>query len=272
MIAVPLMLALSLLVAAISRALRPSSAWLPAAGMALVLVLWNELPPRFQRPQGGETAAFIGMIRDWALAPGGRLFASPNEHLALTYYSGRPVQSIFPVRRKWLDEFDKDLIILESSSYDPLSAFTVRETAGRMGRTLTGAEAETLGREARLFATQADLQASGVFVANPLRQPDALDQALAEQVRPSTRLAVREFVKGTLYERDAALSTWQDFRVAFFYWFSDRTLRTGPQLNYGACRSTARAILLPNGYTVLDCRTATGPSLLPARPLTQADP
>jgi hypothetical protein len=196
----------------------------------------------------------MGMIRDWALGPGSRIYAGPNEHLVLTYYTGKPVQSIAPVRREWLDGFDRDLVILESSNYDPLPANLVMEAAHRHGRTLAEAEVRPLAREALRLATILDLRAEGVSVDPPPRPPDPLDLELVALLRQSTRRAVQEFLRGTPLGRDQTLSTWQDFRFAFYYWFSDPSARKGPGLNYRTCRDTAHATVLLNGTTVLDCR------------------
>ena len=264
MIAVPWTLALSLVIASVTRVLSPASMIMPIAGIGIVLVLWNELPPRLPRAPEGRTAQFFAMVRDWTLGPGGRIFASPNEHLVLTYYSGRPVQSIAPVRQGWLDDFANDVIILESTAYDPITPAQVQEAARRQGAALTEAEAAARAREAVVFATARDLQASGVSVAPLPRPPDALDHELVVLVGRSTREAVSRFLSGTPLGNDVTLATWRDFRNAFYYWFSEPQRRTGAGLNYRACRAGASATVLPNGYTVLDCRITREPPLVPA--------
>jgi hypothetical protein len=264
MIAMPLMLASSLLVAAIGRAVRPTSVFLPAAGMAIILVSWSELPPRLPGPAASGTAPFIEMIRAWTPSPGGRVFASPGEHLVLTYYSGRPIQSIAPVRREWLDRFRHDLIILESSRYVPIAPATVQETARRQGRVLTAAEAQWRARDARMLATTLDLQASGVSVAPHPRALDALDDTLVEAVRDASRRSVAMSVRGTPFARDTTLLDWQQFRHAFYYWFSNPAARAGTGLNYARCRAEGDATVLPNGVVVLDCRATRPSPLVPA--------
>jgi hypothetical protein len=74
---------------------------------------------------------------------------------------------------------------------------------------------------------------------------------------------VNEFLRGTPLGRDATLATWHDFRNAFYYWFSDPARRRGTGLNYRTCRDAARATVLPNGFTVLDCRVIRDPPLVP---------
>jgi hypothetical protein len=128
---------------------------------------------------------------------------------------------------------------------------------------LSEAEAASRAREAVMFATARDLEASGVTVAPLRRLPDALDDELIELVKHSTRQAIYYFLSGTPLGSDSTLATWRDFRNAFFYWFSDPQRRTGAGLNYRACRARADATVLPNGDAVLDCRINREPPLVP---------
>lgn len=263
MTALPLMLALSLILVALSRATRPTAPFLPVAGLTTILILWGELPPRLPGPATGEFTSFIGVVRDWSLGTGGRLYASPNDHLVLTYYSGQPVQSIAPVRREWLDRFDDDLIVIEGGKYHVPAPHMVETIARRHGRTMTEAESQRRAREAVILATALDLEASGVAVEPFPRALDALDQTLVDLVRQSTRTAVQGLLQGTPIGQDTTLSNWEDFRFAFFYRFSDPHRRKGPELNYRACRATGRATVLPNNTTVIDCRRLREPPLVP---------
>jgi hypothetical protein len=180
----------------------------------------------------------------------------------LTYYAGRPVQNIAPVRRSWLDRFDDDLVILEGPRYSRPTSRQFEEAAARRGLTLSPAETKRRLRDAVVFATHHDLQASGVAVTALTRQPDPLDQALAD----AARLSTRTFVQTSLLDPDPTMSTWQDFRDQFFYRFANPATRTGPGLNYRACRSRAIATVLPNGTTVLDCRRVRESPLVPGPP------
>lgn len=48
-----------------------------------------------------------------------KLFASPNEHLNLTFYTGRPFQSIAPVRKSFLDSYLGDIVYVERVAFCP---------------------------------------------------------------------------------------------------------------------------------------------------------
>ena len=46
-----------------------------------------------------------------------RLYATPSEHLALTFYTGLPVQSIAPIRREFLDAYKGKIILIDQSRH-----------------------------------------------------------------------------------------------------------------------------------------------------------
>ena len=264
MLVVPWTLALVLVIVAASRALGSTTALLPVGGTAVILFLLGELPPTMLREAQAGQPAFIEMVRRWPIGPEGRIFASPSEHLILTYYTGRPVQSIFPVRQEWLDRFAHDLIILESTRFERPTPSDIQAVAKLQGRILTPDEARSRAREAVVLATALDLQASGVAVMPAPKTPDAFDLALVAEVRRTTRQSIKSWSAGTPLGRDETISTLEDFRHAFFYWFSNPTQRKGAGLNYRACRAAAHATVLPNGVTVLDCRRDREVPLVPA--------
>lgn len=259
MVIVPLLLLFSVLATAAARALWPTSRFAPAAAMVAVLVAWNDLPPKLPGPPQADVVSYLGMSRSWQLGPRGRIYATPNEHLVLTYYSGRPVQSIAAVRRHWLDRFDDDLVIVEGPRYNRPTGRQAEETARQLGLTLSSADTQRRLQYAVVLATHHDLQASGLAVTALARQPDALDEALAETTRRATRIAVQ----ASLLDPDPTLATWQDFRDQFFYRFSNPAGRTGEHRNYRACRARATATVLSNGTTVLDCRIVRDRPLIP---------
>jgi len=260
MVVVPLLLIFSVLARALGRVLWPASRFAPAAAVGAILVAWSDVPLRLPLTTDAEATDYLGLVRSWELEPGGRIYATPNDHLVLTYYTGRPVQSIAPVRRTWLDRFPDDLVILEGPRYSRrLTSRQVEDAATRLGLALSPADTERRLREAVVLATHFDVQASGVAVTALARQPDALDHALVDVVRQSTRIAVQ----ASLLDPEPTLSTWQDFRDQFFYRFSDPAARIGDGRNYRACRSRALATVLPNGVTVLDCRRVRDSPLVP---------
>ena len=166
-VAVPGLLVTALVLTSTSRALRPSSRLLPVAAMILMLVAAGQIPPRliFDEPDSTsrDFVDLVGLVRSWTPGAGGRIFASPNDHLVLTYYSGRLVQSIAPVRKEWLDHFGSDLIVIEAPGFTTPNPSEVQETARGLGYELTAVEARSRAIRATWLATALRLTASGLL-------------------------------------------------------------------------------------------------------------
>ena len=97
---------------------KASPAWTSLATAGLLLAL-GKLP--FSEKQGSfgaEVPHLVAMVNRWPLRPGTKLYATPNDHLVMTYYTGLPFQSIAAVRRSFLDSYPGDVIILEGQSAD----------------------------------------------------------------------------------------------------------------------------------------------------------
>jgi hypothetical protein len=271
MVAVPGLLVMALFATALGRAVRPASNYLPAAGMAVLLTLSGQLPPRVPDVRDPAFADLIETVRGWQLNPGGRIFASPNDHLLLTYYSGRPVQSIAPVRREWLDGFDSDLLIVEGLQYITPALDEVQEIGRRQGLNWSKRDAAFRAWEAVQVATGTELRTTGANVVPAAGTPDRVDAALIELVHQATREEVSDFVRGTPLGQGRDLATYQDLRDAFFYWFADPQSRTGAALNYRACRTRAYTYLHPSGFALVDCRVS-GATPLPQTKLVSGAP
>ncbi len=264
MVAVPGLLFLTLVFAAASRAARPGSRFLPLIGVTALLLLSRQIPPKLSADGPGHGFVdLIGLVRSWTVGPGGRIFASPNEHLILTYYSGRPVQSIAPVRKEWLDRFREDVIVVEGPWFEHLQPADVHAAAGRLRRELAPEEANYRAAEAPRLAAALDLAASGARVLPPPPTPDDLDRALVEAVHRKSLQTMHPWVKGSPLGHFAAPASWREFRHAYFYCFTDADRRSGASLNWRACRDRARAHAHRSGFVIFDCRRDPEPPLVP---------
>ena len=264
MVAVPGLLFNTLIIAAASRAVRPSSRFLPVAGMTGLLVFAGQLPPSLTPDAApGDFGDLMGLIRSWSLGPEGRIFARPNDHLILTYYSGRPVQSIAPIRKEWLDGFAGDLVVVEGRRFESLEPAEVGQVARHLGRELGEEEAAFRAEDAPRLATALDLAASGAHVVPPPPPPDDLDRAVVAALKNKTRQEMIRALRSTPLWRFATPADWLEDRHEFFYWFSDPGRRTGAGLNYHACRDSARVHPHKSGAVVLDCRRIREPPLVP---------
>ena len=259
-VAVPGLLVIALVAATACRAVRPGWPFLPVAVLAGLLVFSRQLPPSLPGDFDPRFADLIQQIQRWTLRDG-RIYASPNDHLVFTYYTGRPVQSVAAVRRAWLDAYPGDLVILEGVQYLRPNTIQAQEVARGAGVALSPADATIAAQDALMRATTVHLQASGLQpTALPSLPARASDQPLLELTRDLTRQAAAQSTRGTPLGRQS-FATWEDYRTRFFFWFANPEQRAGPHLNYATCRTRARVTVHPSGHTVLDCRTR------PVRPL-----
>lgn len=262
---VPAVLLATLVATAGSRVLRPGAVWLPAAVVVALLVASGQFPPSLPTHINVGMADLFAQLRGWNLDRG-RIYASPNEHLVHTYYTGRPVQSVMAVRRSWLDGYQGDLVILESAAYLPPLPAEVQALAARFGVTLTDDAAQALGERAAVRAILLDRRNEGATVAEPpALEPARLEEPLVALVRTQTRAALRDTLRGTPMA-DLTSTTTQQFWHAYFYWFADPDARDGEALNYSGCRARADVTVHETGIAVLDCRRRRDRPLVTAIP------
>ncbi len=210
LVAVLGLLVIALVVATACRAVRPGWPFLPVAVLAALLVFSGQLPSLFPGEFDVRFADLIQQIQRWTLRDG-RIYASPNDHLVFTYYTGRPVQSVAAVRRAWLDAYPGDLVILDGVQYLRPNVTEAQEIASRVGVVLSPTEATIAAQEALMGATTLNLQASGLQpTALPPMPARATDQPLLELTRDLTRRAAAQNSRGTLLGR-RSFATWEDY-------------------------------------------------------------
>jgi hypothetical protein len=262
--AVPGLLLTALVVAAVSRAVSRGRwpALAPTGMLGLLLVSGQVRPPASWSDSTAGEYEMSRLVRSWRLGAGARVYALPNSHLLLTYYTGVPVQSVSAVRRAWLDGFDRDLVIVDDPWYETLSADEVALIGRRYGRALTPRDADARSEELRWLLPALELDGVAAEVSPRPRVLDDFDRALVDAVRAKTRLQMDNLARGTPLVRAATLSNWREFWQFFFYWFAHPESRLGEQLNYHARLRRARAHVLPSGWIVYDCRPQREPPLV----------
>jgi len=126
---IPALLILSVMFSEVWAAVSPKHGRSLAVASALSFVaLSNIMQPS---PDEGDehramhdVDAVIDYLNGATLRPDTKLFATPNEHLVLMFYSGLPVQSIAPVRKSFLDSYPGDIIFFEKVNFAPTEYIT----------------------------------------------------------------------------------------------------------------------------------------------------
>jgi hypothetical protein len=263
-VAVPGLLLIAVVVSALSRVFRQSvSVSLPAALMLGLLAVVGQLRLSPVEPGwDGGTRDVVRLVRSWDLGPSARVYATPNEHLVLTYYTGLPVQSLNAVRGSWLDRFDHDLVIIDAPRYEEIPRSRVAKIAARHGLSLSSEESSRRARAAQVTATAQDVEPGVAGVEpRPLRL-DPFERELVEETRALTRRAIVAATRGTPMARAGASANWKELWEFFFLRFADRGTTARQQASVAARLERSRAHVLPGGWVVYDCRPHRSPPLV----------
>jgi hypothetical protein len=262
----PGLLFAALLAAAIARTAAPRHSALLAPGL-LVLGLaaagQSTLWPAAE-PPSPSTFDVIERLRGLDLRPGTRVYATPNHHLVLTFYTGMPVQSVAPVRKPFLDHYPGEVVILEAGPrYEPLTAAEIRQALLAAGGPVTEEEARRWEPSLPARLLREELRGHVAAVDGPDGpDPDGL-AALGFAVRLKTVTAVARLAERTgnpMFKGDL-LPDYLTFWQTFYYRFVNPAERTGPWLNYADRVREGHAAVLPLGWVLHRC---------PARPPGQA--
>ncbi len=254
---------------AAARVVSKTHAALVATAILIVLMVGsNRITIRGVEAGEGRFLMYdlIRVLRDIEFRPGTKLYASPNNHLLLTYYAGLPVQSVAPIRKSFFDTYPNDIVIFE--------------TIGRNGPMIDHDAAIELGAQhyapvheqnvqlwidgMDIWNTVETLQ-SRIATVNPSRitNPNLIDALMLAQ-RAETQEGLREHQREIPMLQGDTMDSWADWWTRFFYRFVEIDEHTGPNLNFGDRMRDGTATVLPNSWVVYES-TPTGPPYLDMR-------
>ncbi len=164
-----------------------------------------------------------------------RLYAAPNSHLVLTFYSGLPIQDITPVRKSYLDSYHGDIVYISpylTVSTGILDTERVQEAALRSGHILSSEAAE----ETSMLLRTRSYRESMMETLAP-GQPPNLEPlpAFAERLLAAHRAKVAWDFAHFGYElvtRGFQVRDWSDWSAVLKYRFVDPEVRRGTHANY----------------------------------------
>lgn len=263
-VAVPGLLLMTVVVTALSRAIRPSAgALLPPAVMLALLALVGQLrlSPVEVGWDGGKHD-LVRLIRSWPLGREARVYATPNEHLVLTYYTGRPVQSLNAVRGSWLDRLDHDLVILDAPRYEEIPRPEVADIAAEHGLRLAPEELPRRAREAQVAATVLDVAPRVAAIEPQPGRLDPFERELVEETRALTRRVIDAATWGTPMAQAGTRGDWKELWEFFFLRFADPETRARQEASIEERIARSWAHVLPGGWVVYDCRRVRNPPLI----------
>jgi hypothetical protein len=227
-------------------------------GVALFLLLLLgtlHLVPDFRKEtsdvQWRELDLCLNHLDNMHLKPGTRIYATPNDHLILTYYTGIPVQSVAPIRKEFLDTYPNEIVFIARTGEiedtdDPLQEIAIRMAAPWIG--LKAPNKTLLLPD--LWSTN-DLRvklSKRVRVVNPPPVRIPLSAIPLLQQRQSL-LKQREdqleaFSRDMVTTRGYTIRTWTEWWPVFFYRFVHPELRINEKANYAERMRRSEATLI----------------------------
>jgi hypothetical protein len=275
----PFVLLMGLFLADLLRGLRVRGA--PVVAVVLMvgmlaargrLALFEETSINSRRP---AVAALVEALETMDFTAGTKIYATPNEHLTITYYTGLPVQSVAPVRRAFLEAHPGPVVYIELQ----FDALFPRE------ETLLAALDEAGWEPAPAIQWYAQAEVWKALAAADLRrrgirppEPGPLDPAIGALVEITAADYEHyrgEYLKGLRSSpvlRGIPARDIKDIWMGFFYRFVEPESRIGTNLNIIPRLRTSRIEFLPEARAVIywSPPPAQGFFIWPARPNEKA--
>ena len=176
-----------------------------------------------------------------------RLYAAPNSHLVLTFYSGLPIQDITPVRKSYLDSYRGDIVYIDTEmtlATGILNAERVQEAALRSGYMLSSGGAEETSVRLRTRAYRESMMDT-LMPGQPsnLEPMPAFARGILAADRAQVAFAFTNFGY-ELVTRGFEVRDWSDWCTVLKYRFVDPQARRGIHANYAERLRGADAMIV----------------------------
>src|SRR5271165_610977 len=227
--------------------------WAMAAG--LLLAAWYSLDsPTKPGTQWFDLNQIASRLRAMNLQKDTRFYASPGDNLVLSFYMGLPIQSIAPVRKKFLDSYPGDVVLVQRRVFDrdpgAIGPKELETAAAQSGHSLSGPDAEVLSA---LLRTRDFRQ---TVVRNVTGAPAVVENvpsfaATAYQRHEEQSRVDAARIASSLMTRGFPIANYIEFGEVFCYRFVDPNSRRGPKLNYAARLRGAQSYVLTQSGTLI---------------------
>jgi hypothetical protein len=197
-------------------------------------------------------------LRQLDLQPGTRIYAAPNYHLILSFYTGMPVQSIAPIRKSFLNHYLGAILIIDAVDISKsLSRSQIQQAAARAGKSLSDSEISQWYLRLSSLVHREELSQAVAAVVPPLEEIPPYLQALVRWLRQQRIEQQTEDME--TYGGNPAIFRGFTIRDAVSYWqvlfyrFVDPSSRSGAHANYAERLRSARAVVFPSGWLMYVC-------------------
>jgi hypothetical protein len=237
--------------AAVARVLAPRHSTLVAPALIFAAFFLTGHTLKFDATfSGGDWAADAAVLDQLAtshLDSSTKVFAAPNDHLPLTFYSGFPVQDITPVRKTFLDSYKGDIIYVDRTNSIETGSLTpenVQKVALRYGYELSEDAAK---QWSELLRTRDYREAMNKDFSDGAALSIEDLPAFGPELMAAQHCKVLQIFTDSSLElitRGFTMHTWSDWRVVLKYRFLDPFSRGGQHANYVDRLRGATAIII----------------------------
>ncbi len=256
MIAVPCMLLAAMILAGASYLVSHRWAHVMAPLAVLVILagtgrLFTEAAPPGQADRFEGIRTVMGYLQGAGLADDTRLYATPNGHLVMTYYTGLPIQSVAAIRKTYLDNYPGPIVLIRKTKYAPPPG--VGEVMALAGEAGVAMDEGVAGDWVQRVYSRVQREEVGGEVASvspgiePI--PDWLAPVLDRQRRETKMMrdVLSWHVSSALMFRGFTIRTSPNWWQTYQYRFVGPGSRSGVHVNYADRVRSAVAVALPRG-------------------------
>ena len=249
----PFILILGVFVADIFRRLRPRrAAVLVVVFMIGFLAVRNRLAfsesTSIPLSQSGMES-LVGVLESMKFQAGTKFYATPNDHLTFTYYTGLPVQSIAPIRREFLESYEHPVVFIERQME---AYFPDERDLNKFGLTEKSVDGWKASEAVWQWLVAKDIRARGGLLPDE-NIPESL-RPLSEATRGRALKFRGDYIADMRYSpvlRGVPADQVKDIWMGFFYRFVDPASRIGTNLQILPRLRDAEVVYVPRADAVV---------------------
>jgi hypothetical protein len=178
-----------------------------------------------------------------------RFYATPNDHLTYTYYTGIPIQSVAPVRPSFFHKHEGPIVFIERQM-DPVypALQDIEDVARRTGVALSNDQISEITLAIWTTLIAEDFQRRNLpqpeIPTTPIKSEELLEKTRARMMKFRTEYLTG--IQSFPVLRSVPAETVKDVWMGFFYRFVEPEKRIGKNLSILPRLSNASVILLPD--------------------------
>lgn len=231
-------------------------ALIPASLAALLLLSLNNNLPKVPSKKRDTLAPVFNYLHQLPERASNRVYATPNEHLVWTYYTGIPVQSIAPIRQSFLENYNGRILYLKSELAPVKPEFDeILEASLAAGIELNASELLELKYAIQRYFTEQDLLRRGII--DELSDENLVAEHLEDYIGTLRSKEINEkqrrvrSIKNLAIFKDLPFQDVNELWMAFFYRFVDPESRIGVNSNIRSVERASQVTLFPECNTII---------------------